>query len=215
MKIVDCAQGSAEWHAARCGKVTASRVADIVRKIKSGGVSASRQTYLGEIVAEKLSGRVTEGFKSKAMEFGNETEDQARSHYEFMRNVDIVRVGLVIHPTIDEAAASPDGLVGDYGIVEFKCPNSATHIATLQGAAVDPDYVKQMQWQMACTGRQWCDYVSFDPRMPSDMQSHITRVPRDGAMIVDLERAVREFLSDAQATIAALEHRYRHSEAAE
>ena len=110
MKIVDCIQGSPEWHAARCGRVTASRVADIMRKIKSGGVSASRNTYMGELVAERLSGMVSDGFKSKAMEWGSETEDQGRDFYSFMKNVDPVKVGLVIHPTIELAAASPDSL---------------------------------------------------------------------------------------------------------
>lgn len=214
MKMIDVIQGSPEWHAARCGKVTASRVADIVRKVKSGGVSASRQTYLGEIVAERLSGNVAEGFKSKAMEFGSETEAQARAFYAFMYNAEPVNVGLVLHPTIENAAASPDSLIGDDGLIEIKCPNSATHIATLRGADIDPDYYKQMQWQMSCTGRAWCDFVSFDPRMPADMQMIVQRVPRDGALIVELERAVRLFLADVEETIADLVSMYSRDKAA-
>lgn len=214
MKIVDCIQGSPEWHAARCGRVTASRVADIMRKIKSGGVSASRNTYMGELVAERLSGMVSDGFKSKAMEWGSETEDQGRDFYSFMKNVDPVKVGLVIHPTIEMAAASPDSLIGDDGLLELKCPNSATHIASLKGAPINPDYMTQMQWQMACTGRQWCDHVSFDPRMPADMQLLVRRVPRDGVRIVELEREVVRFLSEVDESIAELVALYRKSEAA-
>lgn len=214
MKIIECEQGSPEWHAARCGKVTASRVADIVRKTKSG-ISASRNTYLGEIVAERLSGAVAEGFKSKAMEWGNETEAAAREFYAFMNDVAPVRVGLVVHPSIDQAAASPDSLVADDGLLEIKCPNSATHISTLLGAPIDPDYYKQMQWQMACTGRQWCDFVSFDPRMPEDMRFHSRRVSRDGALIVELEREVRSFVSEVNDTIDNLLRTYRQQQAAE
>lgn len=205
MRIIDCQQGSDEWHAARAGKVTASRVADIVRKAKSGGISASRQTYLGELVAERLSGVVSDGFKSKAMEWGNETEAKAVTFYSFMQNVDPVRVGLVIHPSIEMAAASPDRLVGDDGLLEIKCPNTSTHIAMLRGAEIDPDYHKQMQWQMACTGRAWCDFVSFDPRLPPHLQMDRRRVPRDGLLIVQLETEVRKFLAEVDATIADLD----------
>ncbi|MBP8236060.1 MAG: YqaJ viral recombinase family protein [Rhizorhabdus sp.] len=208
MRIIDCEQGSPEWHAARCGRVTASRVADIMRKTKSG-VSASRATYLGELVAERLSGQVAPSFSSKPMEWGNETEAKARTYYAFMHDVDPVRVGLVIHPTIEMAAASPDSLVGDDGLIEIKCPNSATHIRTLRGEEIDPDYVKQMQWQMACTGRSYCDFVSYDPRMPEDMALHTRRVARDSALIVEMTSAVVAFLAEVDATIADLTARYR------
>lgn len=215
MKIIECLQGSPEWHAARCGRVTASRVADIMRTTKSG-VSASRNTYLGELVAERLSGVVAEGFKSKAMEWGNETEEKARDFYAFMRNIEPVAVGLVIHPTIEMAAASPDRLIGDDGLLEVKCPNSATHIATLRGAPIDPDYIKQMQWQMACTERDWCDWVSFDPRLPPDMQMVVRRVKRDPVLIADMQRAVTTFLQEVDEAIADLVKRFRTvAEAAE
>lgn len=215
MKIIDCPQGSEQWHAARCGRVTASRVADIMRTTKSG-ISASRNTYMGELVGERLSGQVAESFKSKAMEWGNETEEKARDFYAFMRNVEPVAVGLVIHPTIEMSAASPDRLVGDDGLLEVKCPNTATHIATLRGAAIDPDYIKQMQWQMACTERQWCDWVSYDPRMPPDMQMIVRRVHRDPVMIAEMQKAVTTFLQEVDETIADLVKRFRSvAEAAE
>lgn len=213
MKVVDCEQGSPEWHAARCGRVTASRVADIVRKTKSG-VSASRNTYLGELVAERLSGAQSEGFKSKAMDHGNETEALACQFYGFMHDCDPVKIGFVIHPAIGMAGASPDRMIGE-GLLEIKCPNSATHIATLCGAPIDADYIKQMQWQMACTGRAWTDFASFDPRMPGDMQLHVRRVQRDDVMISALEKEVVTFLAEVDATISSLLATYRQSEAAE
>jgi putative phage-type endonuclease len=213
VKIIDCEQGTPQWHAARCGRVTASRIADIVRKTKTG-VSASRATYKGELVAERLSGQVSAGFTSKAMDWGNEQEDKARDYYAFMRDVEPVKVGFVIHPTIEMAGASPDRLIGEDGLIEIKCPNSSTHIATLLGAPIDPDYAKQMQWQMACTGRKWCDFVSFDPRLPPDMQLHVERVNRDPIQIAEFEQAVRIFLNDVEADIAALLAKFR-KEAAE
>ena len=213
MKIIDCIQGSPEWHAARCGRVTASRVCDIMRKTKSG-VSATRNTYMGELIAERLSGNVAETYTSKAMEFGKETEDKARAFYGFMHDVDPVAVGLVLHPTIDMAAASPDRLIGTDGLIEIKCPNSATHIATLLGAAIDPDYIKQMQWQMACTERTWCDFVSFDPRMPADMQMHDERVQRDGVAIAEMFVAVETFLAELDSKLDALVAKFRTQQAA-
>ena len=213
MNIIDCEQDSPEWHAARCGKVTASRIADIVRKTKTG-ISASRNTYMGQLVAERLSGQVTEGFTSKAMEWGKETEDKAIAFYAFMRDSAALKIGFVIHPSIDMSGASPDRLIDDDGLIEVKCPNSATHIATLLGAPVDPDYVKQMQWQMACTGRKWCDFVSFDPRMPSDMCIHQRRVHRDPVFIAELEHSVSVFLAEVDATVAQLLATYRISVAA-
>ncbi len=213
MKIIDCEQNTTEWHAARCGRVTASRVADIVRKTKTG-VSASRATYKGELVAERLSGQVSSGFTSKAMDWGHEQEDKARDYYAFMRDVEPVKVGFVVHPTIEMAGASPDRLIGEDGQLEIKCPNSSTHIATLLGAPIEPDYLKQIQWQMACTGRKWTDFVSFDPRMPPDMQIHIQRVPRDPIQIAEFEHAVRLFLAEVESDMAALVAKFRKQEAA-
>jgi putative phage-type endonuclease len=156
-------QGSPEWHAMRCGKVTASRVADVIRKTKTG-VSASRERYMGELIAERLTGVVQDGFKSADMQWGNDTEDQARTAYSFMRDVDLVPIDFVDHPTIPMSGASPDRLVGSsasgpdvYGLVEIKCPATHTHIGTLISETIPTDYVTQMQWQLACTGRRWCD----------------------------------------------------------
>lgn len=201
------AQGSPEWHQLRCGKVTASRVADIVRQTKSG-VSASRQRYLGELVAERLTGVPNVGFKSADMEWGNATEADARAAYAFMHDALLSPVAFVDHPAIAMAGASPDHLVGDDGLIEVKCPATHTHIAQLLGAAVEPDYVKQMQWQLACTGRRWVDFVSFDPRLPPDLQMFVQRFDRDEVLIKSLEREVEIFLAEVDDTIKRLRRTY-------
>lgn len=215
MNIIDCTQGTPEWHAARCGKVTGSRVADIVRKTKSG-VSASRKTYAGELVAERLSGfQASSSFSTRATEWGKEQESAAREMYGFITDAKVIEVGFVDHIAIEWFGVSPDGLVGEDGLVSFKCPNSSTHIDTLQGAPIDPDYVKQMLAEMACTGRQWCDFVSFDPRMPADMQIDIRRVHRESVVIAELEIEVRKFLAEVDETVAGLIKRFRTPIAAE
>lgn len=199
-------QGSPEWFAARLGKVTASRVADIIAKTRSGP-SASRKNYLAELVAERLTGTTADSFTSPAMRWGTETEPQARAAYVFFRDAEVAEIGFVDHPSIPMTGASPDGLVGAEGLVEIKCPNTATHIDTLLGKAIDGKYVTQMQWQLACTGRAWCDWISFDPRMPEELRLHVERVVRDDKMIAELEQAVSEFLGELDATIKALTER--------
>ena len=208
LRIVDCLQGSEAWHAARCGRVTGSRVADIVRKTKNG-VSKMRATYLGELIAERLSGvQPGDGYVSPAMQWGKDTEAKARATYAFMRDVEPVQIGFAIHPAIDMAGASPDSLITDDGGLEIKCPNTATHLDTLLGSPIDPDYLKQMQWNMACTHRAWWDFVSFDPRLPPAMQLHVHRVHRDDVLIRELESAVRQFLEELDEKIAALNARF-------
>lgn len=206
-------QGTAEWHALRCGKVTASRVADIIRRTKSG-VSASRQRYLGELVAERLTGLQDAGYCSPDMQAGKEREAEAFAAYAFIRNADLQAVPFVDHPSIYMAGASPDRLVGQIGLVEAKCPANHTHIETLRGAPIPPDYITQVQWQLACTDRAWCDWISYCPAMPEDMRLHIVRVERDAKRISELETAVREFLAEVDEAIADLCKRYRQEDAA-
>lgn len=201
------AQGSPEWLAARCGKVTASRVADVIAKTKSG-YAATRANYMAELVAERLTGLPAERFTNAAMNWGTEKEPDARAAYCFMKDVDADEVGFIPHPTIAMTGASPDGHVGADGMIEIKCPNTATHIETVLGEAIQAKYVTQMQWQMACTGRQWCDFVSFDPRLPSPMNLWIRRVERDDALIADLEREVAAFLGELDAKVARLQALY-------
>ena len=205
-------QGSADWFALRCGKVTASRVADIVAKTKTGP-AASRANYLAQLVAERLTGNVAESYSNDAMKWGTEKEPEARAAYEFFERSVVMPVGFVQHPSIEMSGASPDGLIGDVGLVEIKCPNTATHIETLLGRAVPGKYVTQIQWQLACTGRAWCDFVSFDPRMPEDMKLFTKRVARDDKVIAELEDAVRLFLAEVSDTVSRLEKLYRQEAA--
>lgn len=196
-------QGSDAWHQLRVGKVTASRVADIMRKTKSG-VSASRQRYLGELVAERLTGCPTVGFKSADMEWGNANEDNARQFYAFMNDVTLETIAFVPHPTIEMAGASPDRLVGDDGLVEIKAPAIHTHIDTLLTGEIEPDYQKQMCWQMACTGRQWVDLVSYEPRLPENLRMFTKRMHRDETAIKAMEAEVEKFLAEVEDTIHQL-----------
>ena len=196
-------QGTPEWFAQRLGKVTASRVADIIAKTKTGA-AASRGNYMAQLVAERLTGQPAESFKSAAMQFGTDTEPMARMAYETQIGMLVDEVAMIPHPTIEMSGASPDGLVGHEGLVEIKCPNTSTHIETLLEEKVPSKYVTQMMWQMACTGRAWCDFVSFDPRMPEDMQLFIKRVPRDNEMIASLEAEVVKFLGELDELLAKL-----------
>jgi putative phage-type endonuclease len=201
-------QRSDEWFTARLGKVTASRVADIIAKTKSG-YSTSRANYMAELVCERLTGKQGDSFSNAAMVWGTNTEPMARAAYEALEGVLVEEVGFVSHPTIEMAGASPDGLVLEEGLVEIKCPNTATHIETLLGKSAPSKYVTQMQWQMACTGRKWCDFVSFDPRMPEEMQLFMARIERDDELIIELEREVEKFLSELEDKIVALETTYK------
>jgi putative phage-type endonuclease len=200
-------QGSIEWLKLRAGKVTASRVADVIAKTKTG-VSASRAKYAGELIAERLTGAPAERYSNAAMAWGTEMEPEARSAYEYNRVAAVEQVAFVLHPTIGDSGASPDGLVGDDGLVEIKCPETHTHIETLLGQAVPAKYVTQMQWQMACTGRAWCDFVSYDPRLPEPMRFFCKRVMRDDALIAELETEVIAFLNDVRGTVAKLQRIY-------
>jgi putative phage-type endonuclease len=199
-------QGSAEWKALRLGKATASRISDVVAKTKTGW-GASRANYMAELIAERLTGNAAEGFMNAAMAWGTEKEPEALAAYEFLTNVEIQRVAFVPHPAIAMSGASPDGLAGD-GLVEVKCPNTATHLETLLAGAVPTKYITQMQWQMACTGRPWCDFCSYDPRLPEEMRLFVRRVQRDNTMIADLEIAVSVFLTESNDKGAALRGRY-------
>jgi putative phage-type endonuclease len=201
-------QGTPEWHALRCGKLTSSRIADIVRRTRNG-FSATRERCLGDLVAERLSGVQAPGFESPDMRWGKEHEASAIALYAFMHDASPEKVAFVDHPTIAMAGASPDRRVGADGLVEAKCPATHTHIATLRGGAIDSDYLTQMQWQMACDGRQWCDWLSYDPRMPEDMRLVVRRVRRDEVRIAELEAAARVFLAEVDEAVADLMRLYR------
>ncbi len=206
-------QGSDQWKDLRRGKVTASRVADVIAKTKSG-YSTSRANYMAQLIAERLTGVTAEAYTNAAMQHGTETEPEARAAYEFYQGVTVTEVPFVAHPKIDQAGASPDGLVDADGLVEIKCPNTATHLETLLGQAVPGKYVTQMQFQMACTGRQWCDFVSYDPRMPENMRLFIKRVNRDDKFISELESEIASFLLEMAVKLSELNSLYGEKEAA-
>lgn len=210
--MTDIIQGTAEWHQARLGRVTASRVADVIARTKSG-YSASRAGYMAELIAERLTQTPAASFTNAAMQWGTEHEPEARAAYEFMAGCDVVEVGFVEHPTIGMSGASPDGLVGNDGLVEIKCPNTATHLDTLLSQSIPGKYQTQMLWQMACTGRQWCDFASYDPRMPEHMRLFIARLHRDDARISEMEREVSAFLTELNAKLSDLNVLYGASEA--
>ena len=201
IEVID--QGTDEWFAMRLGKVTASRAADVLAKTKTG-YSATRDNYMAQLVCERLTGEKGENFTNAAMQHGTETEPLARAAYEAFKDVLVDEVGFVPHPSIIMAGASPDGLVGDDGLLEIKCPNTATHIETLLSQTVPGKYNTQMQFQMACTGRSWCDFVSFDNRLPAELQLFVKRVPRDNMYIRLMEEEIVKFLNELDIKIAQL-----------
>lgn len=196
-------QGSPEWFAQRLGRVTASRLVDVLAKLKTGE-AAARANYRAELVAERLTGKAAESFSNAAMKWGTDCEPLARAAYEAEFGVLVDEVAMIPHPSIEWAGASPDGLVGSDGLLEIKCPSTKTHIDTLLSGEAPSQYLPQMFWQMACTGRAWCDFVSFDPRLPADMQMFVQRVPRDNDLIVRYEQEVIVFLSEVGDTILRL-----------
>jgi putative phage-type endonuclease len=198
-------QGTPEWHQLRLGKVTASRVSDVMAKIKTGE-SASRKNYRAELVVQRLTGMPSESFTNAAMEWGTATEPMARIAYEIAKEVLVEQVGFIEHPTIAMFGCSPDGLAHD-GMIEIKCPNSATHIEYLTDNKAPAKYISQMQCQMAVTGRKWCDFVSFDPRLPEDLQLFVVRVPRDDKYIGTMEVEVVEFLTEVEGMVNQLKER--------
>lgn len=207
-------QGTPEWYAARAGKVTASRIADVTAKIASGKPSALRATYMGELLCERLTGVCEPGYVSPAMQWGKDQEPFARGLYAERHGLDVFEVGFVDHPEVAMSGASPDGYVGDDGLVEFKCPNTATHIETLDAGVVPAKYLGQIQWQLACTGRAWCDFVSYDPRLPPSLQLFVQRVARDASLILSIEGEVSTFVRELDAKAAAIRARYALAEAA-
>jgi len=200
-------QRTDEWYAARLGKVTASRVADVVAKTKTG-YSASRANYMAELICERLTGKQGDSYQNAAMVWGTETEPMARAAYEAETGALVEGVGFVPHPTLAMAGASPDGLVSYDGLVEIKCPNTATHIDTILTETIPAKYVTQMQWQMACTTRDWCDFISYDPRVPEKMQLWVKRVERDDKLIMQLEEEVFNFLEELETKIDKLTEKY-------
>jgi putative phage-type endonuclease len=185
-------QRSESWFQERCGTATASKFADIMTLIKSGE-SAARKNYRALLVAERLTGIPTESFTSQAMQHGIDNEELARLEYSLITGNDVAEAFFEKHPTL-EAGASPDGYVGEDGLVEIKCPNTATHIETLKTKKIPKQYYWQIMGQLWITGRKWCDYLSYDPRLPENAQLVLIRVERDEQAIKDLEIEIASFL---------------------
>ena len=200
-------QRSPEWFAARCGSLGASQLNEALATTKNGW-GASRENIKNRIIAERLTGSPTETFQNAAMVWGVVTEDQARKAYEEATGTFVDELGIAQHPVLEHTHASPDGLVGEDGLLEIKCPNTTTHIETLKSQKVPSKYMNQMLWQMRCVDRQWCDYVSFDPRLPEHLQLFIKRVERDDAAIAELEAKVAEFLTEVSREIDALNEEF-------
>ena len=205
-RVAAVQQGTAEWHQLRLGKVTASRVADILAKTKSGP-SASRNNYLIELALQRVTKTIEESYTNGAMEWGTQTEPQARVAYEVATGNFVDQIAFVNHPTIAGFGCSPDGLVANDGLIEIKCPNSATHWSYIKANKPPEKYIIQMQAQMAVTGAKWCDFVSFDPRMPERSQLLIVNVPRDPEFILYMEAEIKQFLSEVEVEVNLMEKR--------
>ena len=198
-------QRTEAWFAARCGRVTASRVADAVARTQKGW-GAARSTYMIELIGERLTGQIASHYVTPAMQWGSDNEPFAREAYEMQTGELVSSAGFILHPAIADSGASPDGYVNE-GLIEIKCPTTPTHITFLLERVVPPNHMIQMQWQMACTGRPWCDYASFDPRLPEHLRLSIGRIPRDDDMIEKLEADVRGFLTELVAKVDSLAKR--------
>jgi putative phage-type endonuclease len=196
-------QRTDDWFAARLGKVTASRVADVIAKTKTG-YGAGRANYAADLVVERLTGQKASSFTNAAMEWGTEQEPNAKAAYAAKTGILVEDVGFIDHPTVAMSGASPDGLAED-GLVEIKCPNTATHLEYIFDGKPPQKYVTQMQWQMACAGKPWCDFVSFDPRLPERLQLLVVRVLRDDDYIKMLEQEVTTFLQELDDKLNKLE----------
>jgi hypothetical protein len=195
---ISASQHSAEWFAARCGKVTASRFKDVLAKLKNGSPAEKREAYLWELVIERIMGRAADHFASAAMQWGTDQEMHARMAYEAHTGAIVDEVGFIAHPSLADVGGSPDGLIGEDGGFEAKCPfNSANHLSTIL-SGMPPEHIAQVQGLMWLTGRKWWDFVSYDPRLPAPFDLYIERIQRDEEFIKTLHEEIVSFLADVQ-----------------
>jgi len=199
-------QMSEEWFAARVGKCTASKINDVMARLKGGGEAAGRRNYRVQLAVERMTGQKAETFCSGPMQWGVEKEPFAREAYEFVTGRSVEQVGFVDHAHIEMAGCSPDGLVGADGMIEIKCPNTSTHVEWLLAKSVPSEHLNQMLFQMDCCKRQWCDFVSYDPRMPVALQLFIVRLVRDEAAIEKIRYEVIALLEEVSEMVAQLEN---------
>lgn len=203
-------QGTPEWLDLRKGHVTASRVADIMAKTKTGP-STSRQNYLIELAIQRVTGVVEESYKNEAMLRGTEEEPKAREAYELLTETFVEEVPFVKHKSIEWFGCSPDGIIknsdGTYNLIEIKNPNSATHWSYIKAGEPPTKYKIQMMAQMACTGAQWCDFFSYDSRMPEGSRHFLKRMMRDNTFIEEMEKEVKAFLEEVAEEVKLMEAR--------
>lgn len=205
MRVIDCEQGSGAWLAARSGRITASRVADVLAYAKKGGETQKRADYRIELVSERLTGLAIDKYVTFAMKEGTRLEPEARTEYELAQDIMLDRIGFAIHPAMDFSGASPDGLVGKDGGVEIKCPTRTTHLEYLMAGVVPPEYEPQMVWNMVCCERMWWDFVSYCPDFPEPLKMFTIRLQRDEARIDVIDAEVRKFHAEVETTIRQLQ----------
>lgn len=206
LELIHCEQGSDEWKQARVGEITASRSGDVIATLKRGGEAAERAAYRSELMVERLTGMPypQSAEYARQVQWGKEQEPFARAAYEMRNDVLVETVGFVVHPKIAHFGASPDGLVGDDGTLQIKCPNTKTHLKWMLAGTIPLEHVPQMMGEMSCTGRAWCDFVSFDPRLPEHLQLFVRRFDRDQKLISVLESEVDHFNRELDELLAAL-----------
>jgi putative phage-type endonuclease len=199
-------QGTDAWFALRLGKVTASRVADILAKTKTGA-SASRQNYLIELALQRVTGTFEQSFTSQAMQDGVDREAQARVLYEVTTGEFVDQAPFIDHPTIQGFGASPDGLIQEKGMCEIKCRNNANHWEVIKTGEIPKKYWIQQQAQLSCSGREWNDYVGYNPNFPEKSQLFVKRVYRDGEFIMFMEAEIKQFLNEVETEVNLMENK--------
>lgn len=210
MKPEDLIQRSKDWFAYRAGKVTGSKIADVITRNKPkkgcevGEYSARRATYMKLIVAERIAGTPQIGRTVRSMDERSDLEPEARAAYEFYSGSEIRVVGFIDHPRIPDAGCSPDGLVSDDGMTEFKVPDPAQHCEIIETGEIDTDYLAQIQFQLACSGRAWCDFSSYCPTMPEDKKLWTRRIPRLDLVIKEMESEVIKFIAEVDEKVAKI-----------
>lgn len=201
---INLEQGSDEWKQARLGHVTASNMAEVMSKGKGTAEAVGRYKYKVRLVAERLTMTPGESYTNAAMQWGIEQEQFACIAYEAQKETFVDKIGFVLHPDIKWLGVSPDRIVGHEGLIEVKCPNTTTHLDYLFENKVPAEYYKQIQCQLWVTGRQWCDFVSYDPRLPKRNQLLIVRTERDESLIKEMEAETLKFLAEVETLIIKL-----------
>jgi putative phage-type endonuclease len=204
MRIIDVEQNTPEWLQARCGRITASRVRDVLNWLKSGKESEKRASYRVEILSERLTGRMESKNVNAEMQWGIDNEAAARFAYEQFIRAEVKRIGFVIHPSMDFFGASPDGLVGEDGGIEIKCPKTSTHLEWMFDGIIPDEHRYQMVAGICCTERKWWDFVSYDPRLPRHLRLFIVRMQRDESEVAKVEQEVLRFNEEVESMMKSL-----------